>query len=91
MSLEVFLLLGNESIDNIIIKIDFLKVYHQGGANLNDAGQNCEIIFGENVNYHKVGDSYLEFDLIVRREDNANFTDISAIRMINNAFADVFR
>ena len=90
MSLEDFPLLGNERIDNIIIERVSLKVYHRGGANLWDQGQNCDFNFGENYNYHKEGDSYLEFDITLSREDNANLTDISAIRMTNNAFAHVF-
>ena len=42
MSLEDFQLLDNEPFDNSIIKKDFLKVYHQQGAQLNNADQNCE-------------------------------------------------
>ena len=37
MSLEDFQLIDIEPIDNSIIKRDFLKVYHQKGANLNDS------------------------------------------------------
>ena len=47
MSLEVFQLLDNDPIDNSIIKRDFLKVYHQQGAQLNQSDQNIEFIFGE--------------------------------------------
>ena len=46
---------------------------------------------GENNNYHQVGNSYLEFDLTVRREDNAIFTNNSPIRLTNNAFAYCFK
>ena len=87
MSLEDFQLLDNEPFDNSIIKRDFLKIYHQQGAQLNQPDQNVEFIFGENNNYHQVGNSYLEFDITVRREDNANFANNSAIRLTNNAFA----
>ena len=91
MSLEDFQLLDNEPFDNSIIKRDFLKIYHQQGAQLNQSDQNVEFIFGENNNYHQVGNSYLEFDITVRREDNANFTNNSAIRLTNNAFAYCFK
>ena len=50
-----------------------------------------EFIFGENNNYHQVGNSYLEFDITVLREDNANFDNNSAIRLTNNAFAYCFK
>ena len=87
MSLEDFHFLDSEPFDNSTIKGVFLKVYHQQGANLNDPDQNVEIMFGENNNYHHIGNFYPEFDITVRREVNANFTDFSPIRMTNNAFA----
>ena len=90
MSLEDFQLLDNEPFDNSIFKRDFLKIYQQG-AQLNQSDQNIEFIFGENNNYHQVGNSYLEFDITVRREDNANFTNNSAIRLTNNGFAYCFK
>ena len=87
MNLEAFQLLDNETFDNSIIKRDFPKVCHQQRTNLNDPDQNIEFISGENNNYHQICNSYLEFDITVRREDNANFTDVSLIGMTNNAFA----
>ena len=97
MSLEDFQLLDNEPIDNSIIKRDFIKVYHQQGAQLKDPDQNIEAIFGENNNYHQVGNSYLQFDITIRKSNNADFnvTDNAAtnevIRLINNAFAHCFK
>ena len=91
MILEDFQLLDNEPFDNSIIKRDFIKIYHQQGAQLNQSDQNIEFIFGENNNYHQVENSYLEFDITVRREDNANFTDNSHIRLTNNGFAYIFK
>ena len=91
MSLEDFQLLDNEPFDNSIIKRDFLKIYHQQGARLNQSDQNVEFIFGENNNYHQVGNSYLEFDITVCREDDANFTNNSAIRLTTNVFAYCFK
>ena len=91
MSIESFQLLDNETFDNSIIKRDFLKIYHQQGAQLNQSDQNIEFIFGENNNYHQVGNSYLEIDITVRREDDANFTINIRIRLTNNAFAYCFK
>ena len=68
-----------------------MKIYLEQGAHLNQSDQNVEFIFGENNNYHQVGNSYLEFDITVRREDNANFTNNSHIRLTNNAFAYYFK
>ena len=50
MSLGDFKLIDNEPIDNSIVKIDYTKVYHHQGANLNDPNQNIECLFGENNN-----------------------------------------
>ena len=92
MSLEDFQLLDNEPFDNSIIKRDFLKVYHQQGAQLNDADQNIEFIFGENNNFHQIGNSYLEFDITVRAQNAADaFDEDSPIRLTNNGLAYAFR
>ena len=94
MSLEDFQLIDNEPIDNSIVKRDYIKVYHQSGANLNDVNQNVEFIFGENNNYHQIGDAYLEFDIIVRKlvapPNNPILLNDDVLRLINNAFAFCF-
>ena len=91
MTFEDFQLLDIEPFDNSIIQRVFLKIYHQQGVQLNQSDQNIEFIFGENNNYHQVGNSYLEFDITVRREDNDNFFDNSHKRLTNNAFAYCFK
>ena len=92
MSLEDFSLLDNEPLDNSIIKRDFLKVYHQQGAQLNDADQNIEFIFGENNSFHQIGNAYLEFDVTVRAQNAGDaFDEDSPIRLTNNGFAYVFQ
>ena len=66
MSLEDFQLLDNEPLDDSIIKRDFTKIYHGQGDQLNQSDQNIEFIFGENNNYHQLGNAYL--DLIIQYE-----------------------
>ena len=90
MSLEDFQLIDNEPIDNSIVKRDYTKVYHNQGANLNDSNQNVEFIIGENNNYHQISNAYLEFDIAVRNTAG-NFTNASAIRLVNNTFAYCFK
>ena len=94
MSLEDSQLLDNEQIDNSIVKRDYTKVYHPSGGNLNDSNQNDEYIFGENNNYHQIGNAYLEFDITIRKVVAApadpNFANAEQIRLINNAFAYCF-
>ena len=97
MSLEDFQLIDNEPFDNSIVKRDYLKKYHQQGALLNDPNQNVYFIFGENINYHRPGNSQLGFDITVREADgnNFNFTIDPAtnevLRLVNNAFAYYFK
>ena len=94
MSLEDFQLIDNEPIDNSIVKKDYAKVYHHQGANLNDSNQNVEFIFGENNNYHQIGNAYLEIDITIRKVVAAgadpNFANADQIRLIIKAFAYCF-
>ena len=55
MSFEDFQLLDNEPFDISIFKRDFIEIYHQQGAQLNQSDQNIEFIFGENNNFHQIG------------------------------------
>ena len=91
MSLEDFQLLDNEPLDNSIIKRDFTKIYHRQADQLNQSDQNIEFIFGENNNYHQIGNSYLEFNITVRKNDTTNFHNDDPIRLVNNGFAYCFR
>ena len=91
MSLEDFQLLDNEPIDNSIIKRDFTKIYHRQGDQLNQSDQNIEFIFGENNNYHQIGNAYLEFNKTVRKNDTTNFHNEDPVRLVNNAFAFCFK
>ena len=91
MSLEDFQLLDNEPLDNSIIKRDFTKIYHRQGDQLNQSDQNIEFIFGENNNYHQIGNAYLEFIITVRKNDTTNFHNDDPIRLVNNGFAFCFK
>ena len=91
MSSEDFQLLDNEPIDNSIIKSDFTKIYHRQGDQLNQSGQNIEFIFGENNNYHQIGNAYLEFNITVRKIDDTSFHNEDPVRLVNNAFAFCFK
>ena len=90
MSLEDFQLLDKEPFGNSINKRVYLKTYHQQGAILSDPDQNVEFIFGENTNYHQIGNAYLEFDITVR-DTAGGFTNAINIRLIKNALAYCFK
>ena len=91
MSSEDFQLLDNEPFDNSIIKRDFTKIYHQQGAQLNQSDQNIEFIFGENNNYHQIGNGYFEFNITSRKHDTTNFHYEDPIRLVNNGYAFCFK
>ena len=91
MSLEDFQLLDNEPLDNSIIKRDFTKIYHRQGDQLNQSDQNIEFIFGENNNYHQIGNAYLEFNITVRKNDDTNLHFDDPVRLVNNGFAFCFK
>ena len=90
MSSENFQLIDNEAFDNSIVKRDFMKVYHQQGAQLNDSVQNIKFIFGKNNNYHQIGNAYLEYDITIQPQ-GAGFNNDAAIRLTNNGLAFVFQ
>ena len=91
MSLEDFQLLDNEPFVNSIIERDFLQVYHQQGAQLNQSDQIIEFIFDENNNYHQIGSAYLGFDKTVRESDTTNFHHDDPIHSVKNAYAFCFK
>ena len=91
MSLEDFQLLGDEPLDNSIIKRDFTKIYYRQGDQINQSDQKTEVIFGENNNYHQIGNAYLEFNITVRKIDDTNFHYDDPIRLVNNGFAYCFK
>ena len=91
MSLEDFQLLDNEPFDNSIIKRDFTEIHHQKGAQLNQSDQNIEFKFGENKNYHQIGNGYLEFIITVRKNDTTNFHIKDPVRLVNNGYAFCFK
>ena len=91
--IEDFQLLDNQPFDNSVIKKDFLKIYHQQAAQLNNPDQNIEFIFGENNNYHQIGNAYFELNITVTNPtpNPPVFDDNSPIRMTNNGFSFVFK
>ena len=95
MSFKDIQLKDNEIFDNSITKRDFLKIYHQQAANLNDFDQIIEIMVGEIINYHQVGNAYLQYEMKIEK-NVANAADrfrvdADAIGLVNNAFAYCFK
>ena len=63
MSLEDFQLIDNEILHFSFFKRDFIKKRHHRGAQLNHLDHNKEYIFGYNINYHQIGNSYSQNDI----------------------------
>ena len=58
---------------------------------MNQSDQNIEFIFGENNTYHQIGNGYLGFNIIVRKNDDTNFHYDDPVRLVNNVFAFCFK
>ena len=95
MSLEDFQLIDNEATDKSHMKRDVLKIYHQQAASLIYSDQNIEFIFGENNNYHQIGNAYLEYELKIEKHvavaANRVLVYEDAIRLVINTFAYCFK
>ena len=92
MSVDDFQLIDDSKIDDSIIKRDFIKIYHQSGANVDAENSQIKFYFGENHNFIQVGNGYLEFDIRVKRANGNAFAiglapGADIIRLVNNAFA----
>ena len=74
----------------ILSKRGSVKVFYQQGGNLNNPDQNSEFIFGENENYQQIGNSYLQYDITVRKSDSTCFND-APIKVVKNALAFTFK
>ena len=91
MSAEDFQFIGDSKIDDSIIKKDFLKIYHQHCAEVNNENQNIKFYFGEIPNFGHLGNAYLEIDILVREADRTNFVNADNIRLVNIGLAYVFQ
>ena len=65
MSAEDFQLIDDSKIDDSIIKQDYIKCYHQHGAEVHNENENIKLYFGENLNYIHLGNAYLEIDILL--------------------------
>ena len=72
------------------MKRDFIKIYHQSGANVDAENSQNNFYFGENHNFDQIGGGYLEFDIRIRPDNDNIFGDGNEIRLLNNAFAYTF-
>ena len=91
MNLKGFQFLDIEPFDNSIIEGEFTKIYHRQGDQLNQPDQKIEFVFGENNNYHQIGNGYLEFKITVRKNNDTTFHHEDPVRLVNNGFAYCFK
>ena len=90
MSLDYFQLKDDEAIANSNIKREFVEIYHQQGAKLDNTDQNFEFFFAENINYHQIGNAYLQYEKTVEKDEaiQADYIliDGDTIKLANIAF-----
>ena len=104
MKLEDYHLTEDSPIDTSIIKRDFTKIYQQYGARKNHVDRIFEIISGENNIYHENGNSFLQYDITIRKvalppanegdplnPPNPEFIFVHIVRMARKAFAFTFK
>ena len=91
MSAEDFQLMDESKTDDSITKRDFIKIYHQHGAEVKIENQNINFYFGKYPTYIEKGNGYVEVDLEVKKVDNTIFTIADDIRVVNNAIALIFK
>ena len=60
MTHEDIQLIDKETTDNSITKRDFVNLYFQQGAQLNNSDQNIEFNFRDINKYHQIGNAYLQ-------------------------------
>ena len=68
MSAVDFQLVDDKKTDDSVIKRDFIKIYHQSGADVNNKNSNINFVFGKNHNFVQVGNGYLNFDIKIRKD-----------------------
>ena len=91
MSAEDFQFVDDKKIDDSFRKRDFIKFYHQSGADVNNEISIIKFYFGENHIFIQIGNGNLEFVIQTRKAINDNLSKTAPghdlIRLVNNAFA----
>ena len=62
---------------------------------MNDSDQNIDFIFGENNNYHQIGNAYIQYEMTIEKDvavaANRFLVNGDAIWLVNIAFAYCFK
>ena len=75
----------------IHLKKDFMKIYHQHGAEVNIENQHNEIHFGGNLSYIQVGNPYLEIEIEVEKGAGTTLTIADYYRPVNIEMTYIFQ
>ena len=92
MSAKISQFLGETLFDNLKAERDFIQIYHQHGANLNDSNKKIDLFFGKVNNYYQRGNECLFFEVTMKK-DGGTFEDDNTrvIRLVNNVVAHIFQ
>ena len=84
-------MIDDSKIDGSIIKRDFVKIYHQHGAEVNVENQNIKFYFRENLNFIQRSSGYLKIDPEAKKTDIASFTKADQFRLVNFGLAYILQ
>ena len=65
MTADIIQLIDDTTVDDSIVETDFLKIFHQHGAQVDDKNENIKFCFRDNLNYIQIGNSYFEVEIVV--------------------------
>ena len=78
--LQNFHLKDDTTIDDSIIKRDFVEMYHQLGVWENDENQTFKFCFAGKLSFKQIGNAYVEWEIEVEKIAGTNFTLADNIR-----------
>ena len=78
-------------IDDSIRKWDFIKIYHQHGAEVINGNQNIKFHFGQNLSYTQIGNGHLENDKEVKEVDITIYSNADPSWLVSNGLACTFQ
>ena len=73
MSSEDFQLIDVTTIVDLVMKRDFVKIYHQHGAQVDNETEKITLYFREGPKYIQFGNSFVETEIIVKKSRQNKF------------------
>ena len=84
MSSVDFQLVDDEKIDDSILKQNFIKPYHESGADLKSEKSKIKFYFAKKNNFIPGGNELFEFDIKITKANNDNFSSLLPDMMLSD-------